>query len=47
MDALFTAFDTTGLSTNVSTLMTAFIGIGLLFIAVHYIRRGRAAGSKV
>ncbi|SHO45293.1 hypothetical protein [Desulfopila aestuarii] len=39
MDALFTAVDVTGLSTNITTLMTAFIVIGLLFVARRYIGR--------
>jgi len=39
MPALFTAADVTGLSTNVSTLLIAFIGISLLFVARRYIAK--------
>jgi hypothetical protein len=39
MDALFTAVDITGVSTNVSTLLIAFIGINLLFLGYKYVRR--------
>ncbi len=44
MDALFTAVDITGVSTNVSTLLIAFIGINLLFLGYKYVKRvmGRA-----
>ena len=39
MDALFAAVDVTGVSTNVSTLMIAFIGINLLFLGYRYVRK--------
>ena len=39
MDALFTAVDISGLSTNVSTLLIAFIGVSLLFVGYRYIRK--------
>ncbi len=39
MDALFAAVNLTGLSTNVSTLMVAFIGINLLFLGYRYVRK--------
>ena len=39
MGALFTAVDITGLETNITTLMTGFIVIGLLFVARRYIGR--------
>ena len=44
MDALFTAVDVTGVSTNVSTLLIAFIGVNLLFLGYKYVKRtmGRA-----
>jgi len=44
MDALFTAVDITGVSTNVSTLLIAFIGVNLLFLGYKYVKRvmGRA-----
>ena len=45
MDALFTAVDVSGLNTNISTLMLAFIGIGLLFVARRYI--GKTAKMPV
>lgn len=39
MAALFTAADVSTLSTNVSTMLVAFIGIGLIFTAYRYIRK--------
>ena len=39
MDALFTAVDVSGVSTNVSTLMIAFIGINLLFLGYYYVKK--------
>lgn len=44
MEALFTAVDITGVSTNVSTLLIAFIGVNLLFLGYKYVKRvmGRA-----
>jgi len=44
MDALFNAVDITGVSTNVSTLLIAFIGVNLLFLGYKYVKRvmGRA-----
>ena len=39
MQALFDAVDVTGVSTNVSTLMVAFIGINLLFLGYRYVRK--------
>jgi hypothetical protein len=45
MDALFTAVDITGLSTNISTLMLGFIGVGLLFVGRRYL--GRTAKMPV
>lgn len=39
MDALFTAVDISGVSTNVTTLMTGFVGIGLLFFGRKILRR--------
>lgn len=39
MAALFTAVDVSGVSTNVSTLLIAFIGISLLFLGYRYIKR--------
>ena len=39
MAALFTAVDIAGVSTNVSTLLIAFIGINLLFLGGRYIKR--------
>lgn len=39
MDALFTAVDISGLSTNVTTLLTGFIAIGLIFLGYRYIKR--------
>jgi hypothetical protein len=44
MEALFTAVDVSGVSTNVSTLLVAFIGINLLFLGYKYVKKsmGRA-----
>ena len=44
MAALFTAVDVTTVSTNVSTILLAFIGINLLFLGYKYVKRvmGRA-----
>ncbi len=39
MTALFTAADVSSLSTNVSTMLIAFIGVGLIFTAYRYIRK--------
>jgi len=39
MDALFTAVDITGLSTNVVTILTGFIAIGLIFTGYRFIKR--------
>jgi hypothetical protein len=39
MQALFTAVDISGLSTNVTTLLTGFIAVGLIFLGYRYIRR--------
>lgn len=39
MNALFTAVDITGLSTNVTTLLTGFISVGLIFLGYRYIKR--------
>ena len=44
MQALFDAVDVTGISTNVSTLVIAFIGIGLLFLCYAYV--GRATSPR-
>lgn len=39
MDALFAAVDVADVSTNVSTLMIAFIGINLLFLGYRYVKK--------
>ncbi len=39
MAALFTAADVGSLATNTSTLLIAFIGVGLIFTAYRYIRK--------
>jgi hypothetical protein len=39
MQALFDAVDITGVTTNVSTLLIGFIGIGLLFLGYAYVKR--------
>ena len=36
---LFTAVDVTGVSTNVQTLMIAFIGINILFLGYAYVKK--------
>ena len=45
MDALFTAVDISGLSTNVQTLMLGFIAVGIFFVARRYI--GKTARMPV
>lgn len=39
MTALFTAADVSSLATNTSTMLVAFIGVGLLFTAYRYIKK--------
>jgi len=39
MQDLFDAVSVTGISTNVSTLLIAFIGINLLFLGYRYVRK--------
>ena len=40
MDALFTAFDISTLSTNVTALLTAGVTIMLLFVGYRFLRKG-------
>lgn len=40
MDALFTAFDVTGLASKVSALAIAGIGVQLIYVAAKHIRKG-------
>jgi len=40
MDAIFAAADVSTLSTNTSTLLIAFVGVNLLFVAYRYLRKG-------
>lgn len=44
MDALFAAVDISTLSTNVSTLMIGFIGVGVLFVGFRYVKRLMSRG---
>ncbi len=44
IDAMFDAVDVTGISTNVQTILIAFIGIGLLFLGYRYVRRTMSRG---
>lgn len=44
MDALFTAFDVSGLATKVSALAVAGIGIQLIYVGWKHIRKG---GNRV
>ncbi len=39
MDALFNAVDVSSISTNVSAILVAFIGINVLFVGYGYIKR--------
>jgi len=39
MAALFTAADVSGLAGNVTTLLIAFIGLGLLFTGYKYLKK--------
>ena len=40
MDALFTAFDVTGLNTNVTTILIAGVTLTLLFTGYKFLKRG-------
>ncbi|MGD9686361.1 MAG: hypothetical protein AB7U43_05240 [Desulfobacter sp.] len=40
MDALFTAFDISSLTTNIQTLLSAGVGIMILFTGYKYLKRG-------
>lgn len=44
MAALFTAADVSTLSTNVETLLVAFVGLGLLFLGYRYVRKALGRG---
>jgi len=39
IDNMFSAVSVAGISTNVSTLLIAFIGINLLFLGYRYVRK--------
>lgn len=39
MAALFSAVDITALTTNVTTILTGFIGVSLLFVGYRYIKK--------
>ena len=39
MEAIATAADVAGLSTNVTTILVSMVGVGLLFTAYKYIRK--------
>ena len=43
MDAMFAAVDMAGVNTNVSTLLIAFIGIGMLFMGYRLVRKCQRA----
>jgi len=43
MAALFTAFDISGLATNVTTVLTAGVGIMLLFLGYRYLKKSGAS----
>lgn len=44
MTELFAAADITGLSTNVSTMLIAFVGVALLFTAYKFVKRSLSRG---
>lgn len=44
MAALFTAFDTAGLTTNITSVLTVGVAITLLYIGYKHIRK---AGNKL
>lgn len=44
MAALFTAFDTTGLTSNISSVLVVGVGIVLLYAGYRHIRK---AGNKL
>jgi len=39
MDAVFTAADISGLSTNVSTIAVALVGVALIGVGFSYVRK--------
>ena len=39
MDALFQAVGVTSLNTNVLTILSAFVGIGVLFVGYRYLKK--------
>lgn len=39
MSAIYTAADLTGLSTSVSGILVAFVGVALLFVGYRYLRK--------
>jgi membrane protein implicated in regulation of membrane protease activity len=39
MAAIFTAADISGLSTQVSTVLIALVGVSLLFVGYRYLKR--------
>lgn len=44
MDAIFTAANISTLSSNVSTILIAMVGVTLLFVGYKYVRR--ALGTR-
>ena len=43
MDALYTAFDVTGLTSNVTVILLAGVGLTLLFTGYRFLKRGGRA----
>lgn len=39
MEAIVTAADVSGLSTNVTTILVTMIGVGLAFVAYKYVKK--------
>lgn len=39
MDAIFTAVDVADLSTNVTTILVALVGVALCFVGYRYVKK--------
>ena len=46
VDNLFAAVDVSGIASNQQTLLIAFIGLNLGFLAYAYVRRTMGAGKR-
>lgn len=46
IDNLFAAVDVSGIASNQQTLLIAFIGLNLAFLAYAYVRKTMGAGKR-